>query len=426
MGKMKNYLPDFQTQGVKVCTLVGTDDGIIMNNHYFLLVKIIVCLLCAGLIGCASFPTAQNRETTGKKSPPREINEPDTDPNAPFKISNVTIHPKFFNPEKGESITISYSVTKSSRAIVQIFDPDNHLVRELIPDDTGDPGNTGVFWDGRDMDGNVVPDEAYYFTIEANEYGGGLTHYDPLTFSGGKNISFPVNYDKAKKTITYELPEDARLIIRGGITRGPMLRNFVNWQPKPIGLNEELWDGKDDSGAIHVAEKKGFIIMSEGVTLPENSIITSGNNEHSYLEYKRNITLERPEKENRPRIAVENTQENMQQFVHPAHKGVSISFRMEVPSEDETANDNLPIVKGLVPVKIIIDDRVKRFVTEQRYEIINYVDFQFVTEQEEGYSPCVWMWDSNTVKNGEHILTVNIATLTGNLATSSLKVFVNN
>jgi len=110
----------------------------------------------------------------------------------------------------------------------------------------------------------------------------------------------------------------------------------------------------------------------------------------------------------------------------PVREGVEPRFRMELPQGAEATDDGLPIVSGKLPVKIFLDDKIKRFITEQRYEIICFVDFKFITEQEEGYSPCTWKFDTSKVPNGEHILTVNVATLTGKLATASRKVFVQN
>ncbi|MBW2664230.1 MAG: hypothetical protein JRD93_20200, partial [Deltaproteobacteria bacterium] len=43
------------------------------------------------------------------------------------------------------------------------------------------------------------------------------------------------------------------------------------------GINEDLWDGKDASGVINAADQKGFTMMSDAVTLPENSILVTGN-----------------------------------------------------------------------------------------------------------------------------------------------------
>jgi hypothetical protein len=84
------------------------------------------------------------------------------------------------------------------------------------------------------------------------------------------------------------------------------------------------------------------------------------------------------------------------------------------------------VVSGKIPVKIRLDDRIKRYATEERYEILFFVNFNFVTEREEGYSPFTLSWDSRTVPNGEHLLTINVATLSGQVSTASVKVWVQN
>ena len=261
--------------------------------------KIFTVFFCLSFFGCATLQKPSEPVVSKIKPVPSEVEkiaEPKIGPNAPFKISKVAINRKSFNPSKGEEVTISWHISRSS-ALVQMFDRDMCLVRELMPADIGNPGIIHVTWDGRDMEGNIVPDEAYFFTIEANEYRGGLTHYDPITFSGGENFDFPVEFDNTKKMITYNLPKDSRTLIRAGITHGPLLKTMVNWAPRPAGVNQDSWDGKDSSGTIYASDQKGFTMMSDAVTLPENSILTVGNNKYAYFEYKNEIVPDRPVKE---------------------------------------------------------------------------------------------------------------------------------
>ena len=383
-----------------------------MKSICLLMIKIFTVFFCLSFFGCA---------TLQKPSEPvvSKIKE------VPFKISKVAINRKSFNPSKGEEVTISWHISRSSKAFVQIFDPDMCLVRELMSADIGNPGIIHVSWDGRDLEGNIVPDEAYFFTIEANEYRGGLTHYDPMTFSGEENFDFPVEFDSSKEIITYELPKDSRILIRAGITRGPLLKTIVNWAPRLAGVNEDPWDGKDASGTICAADQKGFTMMSDAVTLPENSIVTIGNPEYTYFEYKNEIVLDRPVKEERPRIVPDKKQPDSQ-FTRYVREVDELRFYLELPQDLERSEQGYPIVSGKLPVKICLDKKVKRSATERRYEIICYVDFKFITEQEEGYSPSTWILDTKKIPDGEHILTVNVATLKGQMASASHKVFVQN
>ncbi len=392
------------------------------------MMKIVTVFACLSFFGCATLQKPSEPVVSKTKPVQSEIEataEPKTGPDAPFRISNVAVSRKSFNPSEGEGVTISWHISRSSKALVQIFDRGLFLVRELMPADTGNPGVIDVFWDGRDLEGNIVPDEAYFFTIEANEYGGGLTHYDPVTFSGGKNFDFPVEFDSTKEVITYELSKDSRIFTRAGITHGPLLKTILNWAPKPAGVNQDPWDGKDTSGILSVAEQKGFTIMSDAVTLPENSILTVGNNDYAYFEYKNELVVDRPVKEERSRVVPDRNPFALQ-FPRHVREVDELRFYLKLPQDLEKNEQGYPIVGGKLPVRIYLDKKVKRRATEKRYEIICYVDFKFITEQEEGYSPSTWILDTKKIPNGEHILTVNISTLKGQMASASHKIFVQN
>ena len=399
-----------------------------MKNICSLVMKLFIAFFCFSFMSCAIFEKPKEPALVTKEPglpEAREIAEPEIDPNAPFKISNVSISRQSFSPAKGEAVTISCHISRPSKTLIQIFDPDMRLVRELFAEDSGNPGLCEVPWDGKDPDGNIVPDEAYFFTIEANDYKGELTHYDPITFSGGENFDCSVEFDSSKQMITYELTQDSRILVRAGITHGPLLKTIVSWEPRLAGINEDSWDGKDASGVINAADQKGFTMMSDAVTLPENSILTIGNKEYTYFEYKHEISSDRPIKEERPRIVADKTQPDLP-FRGLVRQGDAPTFYIKLPENLKINEQGHPIVTGKLPIKIYLDEKVKRSATERRYEIICYVDFKFITEQEEGYSPSTWVWDTRQAPNGEHILTVNVATLTGQVASGSMKVMVQN
>ncbi|MEA3467531.1 MAG: hypothetical protein U9R57_04820 [Thermodesulfobacteriota bacterium] len=399
-----------------------------MKNTCLFLMKFFTVFFCLSFFSCAILQKPEETILSKKEivpPEPGEIAEPEIDPNAPFKISNVAISHQSFSPAKGEAVTISWHISRPSKALVQIFDPDMLLIRELVPENTGNPGLCEVTWGGKDPDGNIIPDEAYFFTIEANDYKGELTHYDPITFSGGKNFDCPVEFDSSKQLISYNLAQDSRVLIRTGITHGPLLKTIVNWEPRLVGVHEEPWDGKDASGVINAADQKGFTMMSDAVTLPENSILASGNKEYTYVEYKHEISSDRPIKEERPRIVNDKTQPDLP-FNRPVQQGDAPKFYLKLPENLQITEQGYPIVSGKLPIKIYLDEKVKKSATERRYEIICYVDYKFITEQEEGYSPSTWLWDTNNMPNGEHVLTVNVATLTGQVASASMKVMVQN
>lgn len=391
-----------------------------MKPLYSLFMKSLILLFCFCFFSCASFQKSK------EPVPPEAVgvSDPETDPTAPFKIFNITTSRKSFNPSQGDAVTISFYISRPAKALFQIFDPDSTLVRELIAEDTGNPGFRQVTWDGKDMEGNIVPDEAYFFTIEANDYRGDLTNYDPMTFFNEESFSFPVEYDSKKRMMIYDLAKDSRALIRAGITQGPLLKTIVAWGPRPAGVNEEPWDGKDASGVINAANQKALAIMSDAVTLPEKSILAFGNTTYSYFEYKNEIASDRPVKEERTRIVQIIQQQDFQQL--PVRRGIPPLFSIELPENAKKNEQGQPIVNGKLPIKIYLDEKAKKSATERRYEIICYVDYKFITEQEEGYSPSTWMLDTKELPDGLHTITVNVATLDGEMTSGSCIVYVQN
>ena len=375
----------------------------------------ILCIITLFLVivGCADPPKPIEKITPPRFEPP------------PFEISDVTANPRIFNPSKKETVAISYRLSRPGKAIVSIFDATMHLIRDIPGEEIGRGGVNKVVWDGRDLEGRVVPDEAYFFTIEVRDYQRNSAVYDPTTFSGGTYFGPPVQFDKSNGILSYQLAKDSRVRIRAGISGGPLLKTIVNWGPRLAGQNEEVWDGKDESGNIHVVNQKNYRLMVEAVSLPENSILTIGNTGYEFFKYRNDIAPDRPKKIKRPLFQDPKTGMR-QRFSRPILQALEPRFHMELPRSPDKNEDGLPVVSGKVPLKIYLDERIKRYVTEQRYEVIYFVDFAFITEIEEGYSPGTWVWDSSRVINGEHILTVNIATFAGQVASASLRVFVQN
>src|SRR5262245_30827741 len=82
-----------------------------------------------------------------------------------LSISGVEINPKSFNPINSEKVAIRYRLSEQARVTLNIYDPDAGLVRRLVSADPRPAGIQVDTWDGKDLDGRVVPNEAYYFTI---------------------------------------------------------------------------------------------------------------------------------------------------------------------------------------------------------------------------------------------------------------------
>ncbi len=106
-----------------------------------------------------------------------------------LKISEVIVSTPTFNPSRGDSAELRYHLSRSADVTVKVFDPDFELIQILIDKLHQKTGGHREIWDGTDMDGATVPNEAYFFTIEAQEEDEGQQAvYDPITFIVAENL----------------------------------------------------------------------------------------------------------------------------------------------------------------------------------------------------------------------------------------------
>jgi hypothetical protein len=220
----------------------------------------------------------------------------------PPVLSDVSVNPRVFNPSAGQTTTISYRVSQSCRVALRVFDPDMGLVREMVGESKGGAEAQVFTWDGKDLHGRVVPDEAYFFTLEAYDFSGNLVVHDPSTFSGDEILLREKGrYHRDGRCVPYQLPVAARVKIRAGIgDGGPLLKNIVNGRPRSPGDHCEPWDGLDESGIIPVDSREKQVLNIEAVSLFDQSVITVGNGEYDYFRYAEDLAPQRPKKNSTP------------------------------------------------------------------------------------------------------------------------------
>jgi hypothetical protein len=344
-----------------------------------------------------------------------------------LNISHVAVSRGQFNPGRGETVVISYSSSRPAKAFVKIFDPEMQLVRDLVTESRKQSEVVQVVWDGKDAQGRLVPDEAYFFTIEASDHRGPVALYDPATQPGDHGaIPGEVRFDSERQRVFYRIPVDARVRIRAGIAAGgPLLKNILYAVPRVAGDHEEIWDGRDESGNLDVTTLKDYQLIMEATALFENSILTRGNREYDFFRYRREIASERPRKLDRPVKGREFVWQGLPR-PEPIRMIPEPRFHIELPETEPKSETAALSVAGMLPIRLYLDESIKRYITEQRYEIIFFVDFRFVTEKEEGYSPFTLTWDTLGVPNGEHVITVNVATFSGEVSSASARVMVRN
>ena len=89
---------------------------------------------------------------------------------------------------------------------------------------------------------------------------------------------------------------------------------------------------------------------------------------------------------------------------------------------DDQSADDLADLEGIVPVKVVLAESDREALTNARYEVAFFVDNVFLFEEEDGFSPYTYMWDTRGLNEGEHVLTVMVQSYDDHIGTQSRKV----
>lgn len=348
-----------------------------------------------------------------------------TEDTAPhFEIfSNIKTSTDAFNPSLKEEVAISFDISQEAIVTLNVYDPDNGLIKTVEDRQGEKPGTHTLLWDGKDMDGEIVADEAYYFTLQATTKKGEKEIYDPTVFSGGiEHDITKVDIDRENHTINYRLPQMARVLIRIGIHSGPLLNTLVDWKPRITGAITEYFNGKDQDNLINLWDQPRFKMIVTYFTLPENSVITYGNKNINYIDYKKTREGNRPIKPQKARII--DPKKVSYHFNLLRINDYSPEVLMTFPQTSNTDPEGVPILKDKTIVRVELAEKDKKYFTEQQYEITFFLDTKFYAEEEVGYSPFNWTWDLTDVEPGDHTLTVNLSSFKDQIGVLSKKIKV--
>jgi FlgD Ig-like domain len=337
-----------------------------------------------------------------------------------LEILYVQATPRHFDPARGEEIAISFRLTEPAPVIVRIYDGRDLEIRKI---ETGplEVGDHQIRWDGHDFAGRPVPPEAYRYTLEALlPSGSPPVVWDPSDLTGGETLRVErTQWDPAAGVVRYQLPEPARVRIRIGLRDGgPLLRTLLDWVPRDAGVHEEPWDGLDASGILELAHHPRLSFQPEAFSLPQNAILVDPPPEHVTL-----ITDLPPEPGRRP--AAPARSRRMLDFARqPLESRSDFPLKLDLVERGDRSPDGLPIVRGSSGVRVDLDRAETRALLGERFEVVFFIDGQFVFENETGFLPMTWIWDTGAVNPGPHYVTANLRGYEGHFGLATLEVWV--
>lgn len=332
-----------------------------------------------------------------------------------FKLDIIEVAPRQFNPSGNEQAKIKFRSERDGQALVRFYDRRAYQVREFAVEHIAANETVTVAWNGKDDQGRVVPNEAYFFTIEATDIQGNQAEYDPTIDLKPRFTPMLVNYDSGQQKLSFTVDQDSVLDVRSGVSDGgPLLVKLIEWKPFLQGDYSIDWDGWDKAHTVQTASLPNHQLYSQILPLPPNSILTVGNPDGQEDIY----SLIYPQKDLKRKSSTEFADKRFSQADASPYKHLSPVFNFDFNDVISTDND-LPVLRDKGSITLRLQESVKQRVTETRYEILLFVDFKFVTEIEEGRSPAKMNIDMTNLASGEHVLTVNLVTLQGGLATLS-------
>lgn len=334
-------------------------------------------------------------------------------------ISGVSVNPRVIDLAKQQQVTLQFALDEPAKVQMNWFD-----ARELqvYTRDLGllNAADHQVVWDGRDQQGDLVPAEAYHYTLVATNAADTRVEYDLTDLTGGDTqVLRDVTYDAQSKQLSYRLDKPARVDIRVGLAQGgPLLKKVLDWKVRDAGLNKEYWDGWDSSHVLEFHDHPNLKWSTQAFELPSNMIqVVGASNALQFIEplpwgkTKRVIKKVAKYKVHAPQQ-------------RPADKRGDFPLDLSLVGNYPQAEGGARAVSGIVPVRLNIPAEHLARLASQRFEPVFFVDGLFVYENEVGFFPMTYNWDSSKHSPGVHYITANLRGYLGNFGIATLKVII--
>ncbi|MBI2944567.1 MAG: hypothetical protein HYY25_10225 [Candidatus Wallbacteria bacterium] len=321
----------------------------------------------------------------------------------------------------GEKVNLRFVLQEPASVRITAHDADHAPVCTVLADSPRPAGENAVTFDGHASDGRQLPRGVYYFVLRAESRSGVMEH-DPGALSGGESVPVEFGeygYNRASRRLEFRLAKDAAVRVRAGIHGGPLLATPLDWQPTAAGPHSIPWDGRDEDGLVDLAAHPKFSLVFEAFALPAGSVTITDGPEPEPTTAKASELLQRRAALRKAALARGRIDP---QYLSRAGYRTSPRFTLTASSAKGEAG---PLeATGVVPLTVKLDESSLQRMLEQRFEIVTFVDFQRIAEEEQGYSPYTVEVPMAGLPEGEHVVSVSVVTLTDQSATKSIRVNV--
>lgn len=312
-----------------------------------------------------------------------------------FEITKVQLDKKAFTPSKGEKVSLLFEITKEADVKVMIYDELGNLVRQFEMLSVLF-GRHNIKWDGYDTKHNLAAGRMFLYVIEAIDKSGNKIVYNPSDYTGGiMEEAKDYGFDKDSGKIEYVLPKTCMVRFRAGLKDSAFIKTILDWQPQTAGRHTLIWDGKDSTGLMNIGKRPDLELGLTCYSLPANTILV----ENDYIPFKSAVC-------DSPKNDIWHKHGKYMHYTHDLRNCHEPRFFVSFP-QSKTQKD-IPVLSGIVPLRVEIAPEDIQYMVSKRFEIVFYVDGVFLFEIEEGTSPFTCHLDTKGFAKGEHILTVNM------------------
>ncbi|MEX2963691.1 FlgD immunoglobulin-like domain containing protein [Microbulbifer sp. TYP-18] len=334
------------------------------------------------------------------------------------EITRVSAEKRSFNPAQQEKAVIHFNLDQAAQVTLNIYDGRDRLVKRIASGQLA-AGDQQLQWDGRDLKGVLLPPEAYSYTLTAQSNGEEVTH-DLTDLSGDEALAVKdVSWDRERGLVRYYLEKPARVSIRLGLKEGgPLLRTLLDWVPRNSGVQTEPWDGWDISRALNIGKHPKLNLAVTAYSLSDNTLLLGPGPSQI-------VFADVPADDIRKKTATQLQTKRM--YYHtdqPLESRGDFETTLKLATDAKRDKEGRWVVSGKVPIRLDVAKKDRARLLARRFEPVFFVDGTFAFENEVGFIPITWQWDSSTVNEGEHYITVNIRGYEGNFGTATLKVWV--
>jgi Tol biopolymer transport system component len=164
-----------------------------------------------------------------------------------------------------------------------------------------------------------------------------------------------IYWDKEQGILSYSIPKDCLLKIRVGSAKGPVYRTLVNLEKRKAGTNQELWDGRDESGLIDFRDYGPLHFCVDIIPKPKKDLL----------------------------------------------------LRVNLPKEMPIEKGTLKVTQAL-SIKVDIDEKDKEWFCKEGIEIMAFLDNQLIKLERAKALPYSLNLDFKSSSEGKHLLTLNV------------------